>query len=47
VRESTQVELSFLVFLDSPTVPGMAKIIEAESAAAEAPPSSSPNPRIA
>jgi acyl-CoA synthetase (AMP-forming)/AMP-acid ligase II len=47
VRESTQVELSFLVYLDSPTVAGMAKIIEAESAAAEAPPSSSPNPRIA
>jgi acyl-CoA synthetase (AMP-forming)/AMP-acid ligase II len=37
VRQSTNVEVSFLVFQDAPTVAGMAKAIEAEGTAATPP----------
>ena len=37
VRQSTNVEVSFLVFLDAPSVAGMAQAIAAERIAATAP----------
>jgi acyl-CoA synthetase (AMP-forming)/AMP-acid ligase II len=44
VRQSTNVEVSFLVFLDAPTVAGMARAIDAERTAAEGPRRRSPKP---
>lgn len=44
VRQSTNVEVSFLVFLDTPTVAGMVKAIDAERAPAARSKRIAPNP---
>src|SRR5206468_12133642 len=46
VRQSTNVEVSFLVFLDAPTVAGMTKAIDAERAAVSGSRGSPSNPGL-